>query len=579
MNIRSAQPAAASDSLADAVRECKSGFIVVAVFSAFLNLLMLTAPLYMLQVFDRVLTSRSTDTLMALSLIAGAALLALALLDGVRGFALIKVGDWLDQKLGHRLLHASVGDAIRADGASSTQGLRDLATFRGFVGGPSLLPLMDTPWTPLFVAVIFALSPVLGWMAVVGAIVLLGLAIANEFATREPSKRAGAAQLEALEQAEAAARNADSIEAMGMLGELTRRWTRDNINARQSQATSARRTGAITSASKFVRLSLQVAMLGVGALLVIHNELTPGGMIAATILLGRALAPVDQAINSWKSLLAARGAYHRLKSQLVASAVSAPSMSLPRPSGIVACEGVTFTHASSTEPVLKGIKFDLPAGKALGLIGPTASGKTTLARLMVGILRPQLGFVRLDGMDVSQWHASDRGQHIGYVPQDVELFSATIRENIARMADGDSETVVEAAKLAGVHDLILRLPQGYETQIGRAGAALSGGQRQRIALARALYGDPRLVVLDEPNSNLDQPGLEALLGAIGELKQRSTTLIVIAHQPAIVHQVDYLIVLGDGVVQMAGPRDEVIAKVSTTQTQTHTSTRTGDPIG
>jgi len=571
--------ASAGDDLLAAMRTCRGGFIVVAIFSAFLNLLMLTAPLYMLQVFDRVLTSRSTDTLLALSLIAATALLALALLDGIRSFALIKIGNWLERRLSHPLLRASISSALRGAGGPSIQGLRDLATFRGFVGGPSVLPLMDAPWTPLFLAVIFLLSPLLGWMAVGGAIVLIALAMCNEFATRGLLQRAGAAQLDAYEHAQSAARNADAIDAMGMLGNLSVRWERHNADALRLQTQAGSRTSTITSTSKFVRLVLQVAMLGVGAWLVILNELTPGGMIASTILLGRALAPVDQAINSWKALLSARNAYHRLKAQLYETPADTEAMPLPKPSGAVRCEGITYTHPRSSEPALKNISIDLPPGKALGLIGPTASGKTTLARLLVGNLQPQFGHARLDGMDVSKWSSADRGQHLGYVPQDIELFGATIRENIARMGEGDAGAVVEAAKLAGVHELILRLPEGYDTRIGETGTALSGGQRQRIALARALYGQPSLVVLDEPNSNLDQAGLEALLNAIVELKKRATTLVIVGHQPSVMRQVDYLVVLAQGTVQMAGPRDEVIAKVSGHEIGNRPTLDAGDSIG
>ena len=376
MTISETKSASAGDDLLAAMRTCRGGFIVVAIFSAFLNLLMLTAPLYMLQVFDRVLTSRSTDTLLALSLIAGTALLALALLDGIRSFALIKIGNWLERRLSHPLLRASISSALRGAGGPSIQGLRDLATFRGFVGGSSVLPLMDAPWTPLFLAVIFLLSPLFGWMAVGGAIVLIALAICNEFATRGLLQRAGAAQFDAYGHAQSSARNADAIDVMGMLGNLSVRWERHNADALRLQTQAGSRSSTITSTSKFVRLVLQVAMLGVGAWLVILNELTPGGMIASTILLGRALAPVDQAINSWKALLSARSAYHRLKAQLHETPADTEAMPLPKPSGAVRCEGITYTHLRSSEPALKNISIDLPPGKALGLIGPTASGKT-----------------------------------------------------------------------------------------------------------------------------------------------------------------------------------------------------------
>ena len=460
------------------------------------------------------------------------------------------------------MLETSVADTLKKGGEPSIQGLRDLTTFRNFVSGPSMFPIMDAPWTPLFIAVVFMLNPLLGWMAVVGALVLLTFALWNEIATRKLLTESGGAQILSLHQAEAAVRNADAIQAMGMMRHLSRRWGAQNAEAQSLQARASARSGAITAASKFIRLGLQVGMLGVGAWLVIQNELTAGGMIAGTILLGRALSPVDQAIGSWKGFLAARGAYRRVREQLAAHPDQREALALPRPKGELRSEGVTFGHHSAGTPTLTNVSFDLPAGKVLGLIGPTAAGKTTLARLLVGNLVPRAGHVRLDGMDVAQWDAEDRGQYIGYLPQDIELFSGTIRENIARMGPGDTDAVIHAAKLAGVHELVLRLPQGYETEVGSSGAHLSGGQRQRVALARALYGNPALVVLDEPNSSLDQAGIEALLRAIGELKQMGTTLILIAHQPSIVRQVDFLLVLGDGTIKIAGPRDEIIAQVT-----------------
>ena len=344
---------------------------------------MLTAPLYMLQVFDRVLASRSTDTLLMLSLIAGVALFTLAALEGVRSFSLLHISAWLDARLGSFVLQASVSNALRKGESPSIQGLRDLSTFRTFVGGPSMFPVMDAPWTPLFIAVVFLLSPILGWMAVAGAVVLLVLALANEAATRDLLQRAGEAQINAMNHAESAVRNADVIEAMGMMANLTRKWRIRSGEALDLQSRASGRSGLIGAASKFIRLGLQVGMLGVGAWLVIQNELTAGGMIAGTILLGRALAPVDQAIGSWKGLVAARAAYRRIKTQLLTlQSGQVDQMSLPRPKGEIRCEGLTFTHPGAQQPALRNVSFELPAGKVLGLIGPSASGKTTLARLL-----------------------------------------------------------------------------------------------------------------------------------------------------------------------------------------------------
>ena len=548
--------------LKETLAASRGGFVAVGVFSLFINVLMLTAPLYMLQVFDRVLTSRSVETLIMLTLIAGVALLALAALDALRGAALVRIGTWLDGRIGAPVLAASITAAVRKGDGASVQRLRDLSTLRTFLTGPGIFPVMDAPWTPIFIAVIFLLHPILGWVSLAGALVLFGLAVSNEVTTRGLLGRAGGASVAALRQAEAAIRNADSVEAMGMMPALIRRWHERNAEALTLQSVASMRSGGITAASKFARLALQVGILGAGAWLVILNELTPGAMIAGSILMGRALAPVEQAIGTWRSLIAARGAYERVKKQLDDSEPRGQAMPLPPPSGRLNVEGVSFVHPGAEAPTLRAVSFQLQPGETLGLIGPTAAGKTTLARLLVGNLVPRAGHVRLDAMDVAQWEAEDLGRHIGYLPQDVELFGGTVRENIARMDMGDAEAVVAAAGLAGVHDMILRLPKGYDTEIGEGGATLSGGQRQRIALARAVYGSPRLIVLDEPNANLDGEGEEALVKAIGVLRENKVSIVVIAHRPSILQTADKVLVLRAGAVQVVGPRDEVLAKLT-----------------
>ncbi len=540
----------------------RGAFIAIAVFSAFINLLMLTAPLYMLQVFDRVLSSQSIDTLVVLSLIAAVALFALACLEGVRSFGLNKMSAWFDDRLAGLVLRESVEERLKSKSGPTTQGLRDLANVRAFLSGPSMFPIMDAPWIPLFLGVIFLLHPVLGWVALGGAVVLMALAVANELATRNALQRSNAMQIKAMEHAESAVRNADVIHAMGMFKQMSRRWSQHQQLAQALQSQANARSGVITATSKFCRLGLQTAMLGIGAWLVISNQLSPGGMVAGTILLGRALAPVDQAIGSWKGLVTARGAYQRLRERIEMSAQQREPMALPKPRGIVTVEGITYRHGDSGEPTLKDVSFELQAGQVLAITGPSAAGKTTLARLLIGNLKPRLGHVRLDGVDVATWDSNDRGQHLGYLPQDIELFAGTVRENIARLGEGDPDAILEAAKLAGVHEMILRLPDAYETEIGEGGAALSAGQRQRIGLARAIYGGPSLVVLDEPNSNLDQMGLDALINAFATLKAQGTTVIVIAHQPNVIRHVDALLILIDGQVQLSGPKDAVLAKIT-----------------
>ena len=547
--------------LRDATQATRSAFLVLAGFSAAANLLMLTAPLYMLQVFDRVLTSRSTDTLLLLTLMAGIALLTLAALEGVRSLALARVGAWLDTRLASPVLQASISSAFRRGDAPTTQGLRDLATLRGFVGGQAMVPIMDAPWTPIFVIASFVLHPLLGWMAIAGAVVLLALAIASELATRSLLEEAGRAHTDALGRAEVAVRNADTIEAMGMRGAVARRFDEHNARALALGTDAGTRSGVISAVSKFVRLALQVGMLGVGALLVLGNELSAGGMIAATILLGRALAPVDQAIGSWRSFVAARGAFRRLEEHLADAPEGQPAMPLPRPQGEIGCESVTYSHPGAREVPEFMLKLGWAAGRVLGIVGPSAAGKTTLARLLVGNLTPTFGHVRLDGMDVSEWPSEDRGRHVGYLPQNAELFVGTVRENIARLQQGHPDAVIEAATRAGVHEMILRLPKGYETEVGPGGVALSGGQRQRIALARALYGDPAVLVLDEPNTNLDHGGMIALVETLGELRRENVTIVMVAHLPLLIRQTDFLVVLGNGAIQLSGPTEQVIARV------------------
>ena len=548
--------------LAGAIAACRAGFLAVGVFSMLINALMLAVPLYMLQLYDRVLASRSTDTLLLLTAIAIAAVLTMAALESVRGHLMIRISTWLEGRLSGPVLSGSIATTLRAGGGPSVQGLRDVSTFRSFLGGAGIFPIMDAPWTPIFLAVIFAMHPVLGWIAIGGAIVLFSLAVANEMATRELLGLSGSASIGALRQAEAAVRNADVIEAMGMMPNLVSRWNRENTKTLDLQAQASNRSSRISSASKFIRLCLQVGILGTGAWLVILGELTPGAMIAGSILMGRALAPVEQAIGSWKAAIAARNAYQRVKEQLENAPETGQAMPLPTPEGRVDVEGLAFVHQTASEPVFRQVSFALEPGEAMGLIGPTAAGKTTLARLLVGNLDPRVGHVRLDGADVSVWQSDDLGKHVGYLPQDVELFSGTVRENIARMGEGDADAVVASARLAGVHEMILKFPDGYETEIGDGGAALSGGQRQRLALARAVYGDPKFVVLDEPNASLDSEGEEALVGAVRTLKERGVTMVVIAHRPNIILHVDKLLVLRGGTMEAFGPRDEVLPSLS-----------------
>jgi len=547
--------------LKETLDKCSRVFIVIAVFGLAINLLMLTAPLFMMQVFDRVITSRNTDTLLLLMLIAGFALMTMAMLEGVRTFVLVRISTWLDMQIGGAALTASIVSTLTSGKDASIQALRDLGTFRSFLTGPSVFPILDAPFAPIFLGIMFLLHPVLGWIALIGAFILLGLAIANEMATRKLLGQSSGQSMVAMKQAETASRNADVIEAMGMMPQLVQRWNRHHAEALELQANASDRGGIIAAASKFIRLMLQIGVTGAGAWLVIEGDMTAGSMIAGSIIMGRALAPVEQAIGSWKGFLSARSAYWRLKAQLDTSAVRQEVMALPKPKGAISVEGLSYTHINTTEPILRNISFRIDPGEVLGIIGPTAAGKTTLVRILVGNLKPRIGHARLDNMDVAEWSADDRGKHIGYLPQDIELFPGTIRENIARMGDGDPADVIAAAKKAGIHEMILRMEKGYETEIGEGGAALSGGQRQRIGLARALYGDPSFLVLDEPNANLDSIGETALMSAMESLRAEGMTIFVIAHRPNILKHVDKILVLKDGMVQEFGYRDDVMMKL------------------
>jgi PrtD family type I secretion system ABC transporter len=547
--------------IGDAFKKCRSVLLAVAIVSLFVNVLMLTVPLYMLQIYGRVLVSRSTETLIYLSVMAVGALLVMAALDFTRSRTLAHMSAWLENRLGPQVLPPAISQQLQSQ-TYGVQALRDVSQVRQFVASPGIFSLFDAPWVPVYLFVIYLLHPVLFIIALIGAVLLFSLAVANELATRKPLKAANAQNVSALRKTAAAARNAEVIEAMGLMPGITRRWLSDNQSALQQQMLASGRAGVILAATKFCRLVLQVAMLGVGGYLVLRYELTPGGMIAGSIILSRALQPVEQAIGTWKSLLAARSAYTRLKTFMTQMQQRPAEMALPEPYGDLKSEKVVFTPPGGQKPVLKGVSFSLAAGESLAIVGPSAAGKSTLARLIVGAWRPSHGAVRLDGADVYAWERVDFGRHVGYLPQDVELFDGTIEDNIARLGEPDPAAVVEAAQLAGVHEMILQLPDGYRTQIGEGGALLSGGQRQRIGLARAFFGGPRLIVLDEPNASLDSEGENDLLRAMATLKNDGATVVLIAHRPSMVSQVDKILYLRDGVVEMFGPRKEVLPQVT-----------------
>lgn len=543
-----------------ALGACRGAFAAVAVFSLCVNLLMLTVPLYMLQVFDRVLASRSIETLVMLTIVAAGAFVVMAALEVVRSWVLLRITTRLDLAMGGEALKASIASALRGTG-HSVQALRDVSQLRSFLTGSGILALFDAPWTLIFIFVIYLFHPLLGTVALVGAVVLFVLALINELATRGPLTRANSASLTALKTAEAGTRNADVVEAMGMAPGLLVRWMAQNAEVLHLQLKASTRTGYLSSAARFARLIVQIAVFGFGAYLVIEQQITPGVMIAAALLMARALSPVERAITVWHSLVSARAAYRRLNELLTAVPGREVAMDLPRPQGRLAVEKLVFYAPGGSNPILKGLSFTLEPGQTLGIIGPTAAGKSTLAKLIVGSWQPAVGNVRLDGADVYTWDREDFGRHVGYLPQDVELFAGSVRDNIARFGERDPETVVKATQMARVHEMILQLPSGYETEIGEGGEILSGGQRQRIALARAMLGDPRLLVLDEPNANLDSLGEKALLEALLEAKAAGITVVIITHRRSILDIVDKILVLSNGTVEMFGQRTEVMQRL------------------
>ena len=532
-----------------------------AVFSFFLNSLVLFVPLYLFQVFDRVLGSGRVETLVALTIVTGFALAIMGMLHVVRSWMLVRIGVWIEHSLGESVVTASISQSL-AGRANGTQALHDLAMMRGFVNSSAIYPIFDAPWTPLFIGVVWMIHPWLGIFAIASALVLLFLAVVNEFITRKPLRESGQRAIDAIRHTDQALRNAEIIQAMGMLPAILRSWSSDINRAREGQTRAGQRAAVLTGMSSSLRTMVQVCVLGLGAYVVLQGELTGGGMIAASILVNRALAPVDQLIGAWRSLVSARASYGRLKALLNEFSAAPPSIELPEPLGNISMEKVEFTPPQADEPTLKGISLDVPAGNVLAIMGPSASGKSTLCRLLVGVWPPTSGHIRLDGAEIHSWDRVIFGRHVGYLPQDIELFAGTVRDNIARMnADATDGAVIEAAKAAGVHEMILRLPKGYGTEIGPGGAVLSGGQRQRIGFARAVFGWPKVVVLDEPNSNLDREGAEALVEAIRILKERGTTVILAAHHRSIMPHVDRILLLYRGEMAMLGPRDEVLERL------------------
>lgn len=544
-----------------ALQGVRREFAVTGLFSFCINLLMLVSPLFMLQVYDRVLTSRSGMTLLMLALLAVGLLAIMGALDMLRARLLVRTGRKIDNLTNDTLFDGVFRAAVFKPGLAGGQYFRDMDSLRQFMTGGPVLAFFDLPWAPLYLLIIALMHPLLGAVAAVGALVIFGLGWLNETTTRGALKTASEESFLAHDMVDRSLRNAEVLRAMGMREGVRRIWRSHQDAALEAQCEASDRAGGITASSKATRLILQVLILGVGAYLAIDQIITPGVMIAASIIMGRALAPFEQAIGGWRSFVQARGAYHRLNTLLSAADSDQPGMSLPAPRGRIEFDRVLAAPPGAPAPVLKGISFSLEAGDSLGIVGPSAAGKTTLARVLLGIWPARSGEVRLDGADVFRWNHEELGPHIGYLPQDVELFSGTVADNIARFTNVDPGKVVIAAKAAGIHDMVLALPQGYDSQIGVSGLNLSAGQRQRVGLARALYGDPALVVLDEPNANLDTDGEAALAQAVEGLKARGATTIIISHRRAILDRLDKVMLLSAGQIAAFGARAEVMAKL------------------
>jgi ATP-binding cassette subfamily C protein len=549
--------------LGDALRACRAAFLGVGIMSCIINLLYLTGSIFMLEIYDRVLPSRSVPTLIGLIVLAGGLYIAQGVLDLIRGRVLGRIGTALDEALNARVFETVVKLPLLIGGRNEgLQPLRDLDNVRSFLGSMGPSAFFDLPWLPFYLLICFAFHVLIGITALVGAIILVTLTLITEYLSRQPAREAMGLAARRNDLAFSSRRNAEVLIAMGMAGRLAGRWSEANEKYLAGNQRASDVIGGLGAVAKVLRMTLQSAVLAVGAYLVIHQEATAGIIIAGSILSARALAPVDLAIAHWKSFVAARQSWHRLNKLLEQMPVKPAPTSLQRPSASLSVEGISVAAPGDQKVIVNEVTFVLNAGNGLGVIGPSGSGKSSLARALVGVWQPFRGKVRLDGAALDQWSCELLGRHVGYLPQDVELFAGTVAQNICRFdPEAPSESIIAAAKEAGVHDMIVKMRDGYNTEVGEQGAALSAGQAQRVALARALYGDPFLIVLDEPNSNLDTEGDEALTRAVRAARERGAIVVVVAHRPVGIEGVDQILVLKDGRMQAFGPKETVLAQV------------------
>ena len=549
--------------LGEALRACRSALIGVGLMSCIINLLYLTGSIFMLEVYDRVLPSRSVPTLVGLIILAAGLYMAQGVLDLIRGRILGRIGTSLDEALNARVFDTIVRLPLMAGGHNEgLQPLRDLDNVRAFLGSQGPSAFFDLPWLPLYLAICFAFHVLIGVTALVGAVILVTLTLITEYLSRDPAREAMGLAARRNDLATTSRRNAEVVVAMGMAGRLGKHWSDANAKYLAGHQHASDIAGGLGAVAKVLRMMLQSAVLGVGAYLVIHQEATAGIIIAGSILSARALAPVDLAIAHWKSFVAARHSWQRLTHLLEQMPVKPAPTLLQNPSSRLSVEGVGITAPGDQKVIVQDVNFALTTGAGLGVIGPSGSGKSSLVRALVGVWQPFRGKVRLDGAALDQWSTEVLGRHVGYLPQDVELFAGTVAQNISRFdPEAKPEAVLAAAKEAGVHEMIIKMRDGYNTQVGEQGTALSAGQAQRVALARALYGEPFLIVLDEPNSNLDTEGDEALTRAVRAARERGAIVVVVAHRPIGIEGVDQILVLRDGRMQAFGPKETVLAQV------------------
>ncbi|WP_322978960.1 type I secretion system permease/ATPase [Pseudomonas sp. C11] len=533
-------------------------FWVIALFSGVINLLTVVPALYMMQVFDRVMASRNETTLLLLTVLALGLFLLSALVEWVRGQVMIKMSVGIDLDLGERLFGVAFQKSLKEHNANPAQVLSDLNALRQFLTGSALIALLDLPWMPIFLIVTGMLHPWLGLFTLLGALILFALALWNEQATRKGMDEANQISVNSAKYVNSTLQNAEVIQAMGMLRNLQQRWAAMQHRLIGAQTTASDKAAKISTITRLVRTAWQSLAMGLAMLLILDGQISGGVMMAAGFLISKAMLPAEQAIGSWRQLDGAKASYRRLCQLLEEFPRQAERMSLPTPTGAIRIERLMVTPPGSKRPAVNGIDLALNKAEVLAVIGPSASGKSTLARAMVGVWPASHGSVRLDGAEINQWDSEALGPHLGYLPQDIELFDGTVAENIARFGEVDSDQVIEAATLAGIHQMVLRFPQGYDTQLGPGGLGLSGGQKQRIGLARALYGKPALIVLDEPNSNLDDAGESALVAAIDALRKHGSTVVLVTHRPSVLAVVDKLLVLQEGTQKMFGPRDQVL---------------------